>query len=412
MRSSGRPVSSATRSGGNCRMRCAELVEADRVVGDVVAVLGAHVEHDVEQAERERGVAAGERREPLVGALGGARADRVDRDHVRAALLRLAHELEDVVAARERVRAPQQDELGVHERLGVHPGGGAGRVARADPACDAARRHLVVGRAEHVPQRLAGAAFQALHVAERARALERPDRLAAELVADLQQAFGDLGGGLVPADALEATLALRADAAQRVQQPVVGSDVIQIAVDLGAQRARGVRVIAVPAQAGGLAVLDRDDPAAPVGAVERARTEDVSHGYSAYPCRVDLPPHARVVLGGPDFIARNVAGSQSDPQQRWILRRPRDVRRDFLREVVDGKGDQERWMLLQHDDVCRSYVEEVLEREPSPDRQAIWLLRQPRGVRRSYVEDVLTAPERCASGRRSAPWSPRPRSCG
>lgn len=106
---------------------------------------------------------------------------------------------------------------------------------------------------------------------------------------------------------------------------------------------------------------------------------------------MDLPPHARAVLGGPDFIARRVAGSQSDPQQRWMLQRPREVRRAYLREVVDGGGDQERWMLLQHDDVCASYVDEVLSREDAPDRRSIWLLRQPRRVRSSYVEDVIDA---------------------
>lgn len=106
--------------------------------------------------------------------------------------------------------------------------------------------------------------------------------------------------------------------------------------------------------------------------------------------RVDLPPHARAVLGGPDFIAHRLAGSQSDPQQRWMLRRPRDVRRSFLRDVIEGGGDQERWMLLQPDTVCSSYVEEVLRHESEPDRQAIWLLSQPRSVRVSYVEHVLS----------------------
>ena len=106
---------------------------------------------------------------------------------------------------------------------------------------------------------------------------------------------------------------------------------------------------------------------------------------------MDLPAHARAVLGGPDFIARRVAGSQSDPQQRWILGRPREVRRSFLQDVVEEGGDQERWMLLQHDEVCRSYVDEVLAVEATPDRQTIWLLRQPRGVRVSYVREVLSA---------------------
>ncbi|MDA0167509.1 hypothetical protein OJ998_00305 [Solirubrobacter taibaiensis] len=104
---------------------------------------------------------------------------------------------------------------------------------------------------------------------------------------------------------------------------------------------------------------------------------------------MDLPPHARAVLGGPDFIAHRLAGSQSDPQQRWMLGLPREVRRDFLREVIEAGGDQERWMLLQHDDVCTSYVEAVLSQEPTPDRQAMWLLKQSRRVRQSYVEDVL-----------------------
>ena len=106
---------------------------------------------------------------------------------------------------------------------------------------------------------------------------------------------------------------------------------------------------------------------------------------------ISLPPAARVVLAGPDFVARGLAARERDPQRRWILRRPRAVRRDFVETVVDGGGDQERWMLLQNDDTRRSYVREVLEAEPKPDRQAIWLLGQPRKVRESYVSDVLDA---------------------
>jgi hypothetical protein len=108
---------------------------------------------------------------------------------------------------------------------------------------------------------------------------------------------------------------------------------------------------------------------------------------------IELPPGARAVLTGPDFLARRVAGRVGDRQQAWILRRPRAVRCSFLETVVDGGGDQERWMLLQHDEVCLSYVEDVLEKQDRPDRQAMWLLRQPRTVRRSYVEDVLDAEE-------------------
>ena len=104
---------------------------------------------------------------------------------------------------------------------------------------------------------------------------------------------------------------------------------------------------------------------------------------------IELPPHARAVLTGPDLVARAIAAREPDLQRKWLLRRPRDVRRDFVEAVIDGHGDQERWMLLQSDKTRRSYINEVLEREPRPDLQAMWLLRQTRAVRQSYVDQVL-----------------------
>ena len=106
---------------------------------------------------------------------------------------------------------------------------------------------------------------------------------------------------------------------------------------------------------------------------------------------MELPPGARTVLTGPDFLARQLAARAGDRQQAWLLRRPKEVRRSFLEVVIDGGGSQERWMLVQHDEVCESYVEDVLEHEAQPDRRAMWLLRQPRKVRHSYVEEVLDA---------------------
>jgi hypothetical protein len=95
------------------------------------------------------------------------------------------------------------------------------------------------------------------------------------------------------------------------------------------------------------------------------------------------------VLSGPDFVARSLASWERDLQRRWLLKRPRDVRRDFVEAVIDGSADQERWMLLQDEATRRSYVTEVLEQEAEPDRQAIWLLGQPKNVRESYVADVI-----------------------
>jgi hypothetical protein len=102
-----------------------------------------------------------------------------------------------------------------------------------------------------------------------------------------------------------------------------------------------------------------------------------------------LPPGARTVLNGPDFLARGLATRERDLQRRWLLRRPRPLRRDFVEHVIDESVDVERWMLVQDDETRRSYIADVLEREDEPDRQAIWLLGQPRTVRESYIAGVF-----------------------
>jgi hypothetical protein len=104
-----------------------------------------------------------------------------------------------------------------------------------------------------------------------------------------------------------------------------------------------------------------------------------------------MPPGARAVLTGPDFVARALAGRERDPQRRWMLRRSRALRRDFVENVIDKSADEERWMLLQDEETRRSYVAEVLELQEEPDRQAIWLLTQPKKVRASYIADVIDA---------------------
>jgi hypothetical protein len=102
-----------------------------------------------------------------------------------------------------------------------------------------------------------------------------------------------------------------------------------------------------------------------------------------------LPPGARAVLTGPDFLARALASRERDPQRRWILRRSRDLRRDFVENVIDRAASEERWMLLQDEETRRSYVSDVLELQDEPDRQAIWLLTQPKKVRESYIAGVI-----------------------
>ena len=105
-----------------------------------------------------------------------------------------------------------------------------------------------------------------------------------------------------------------------------------------------------------------------------------------------LPPGARAVLRAPDAVARTLAVTAADREQRWLLCRPRAVRRSFVEHVIDGGGSvaaQRRWMLDQDDAVRESYVQQVLAPAREPDREAIWLLRQDRAVRASYVAEVL-----------------------
>jgi hypothetical protein len=105
-----------------------------------------------------------------------------------------------------------------------------------------------------------------------------------------------------------------------------------------------------------------------------------------------LPRGARQVLLAPGTLARALAAADDDPERRWMLGLPREVRRSFVAEVIDRGADrrgQERWLLGQSDRVCRSYADEVLSRRPDADPAEAWLLRQPADVRTSFVREVL-----------------------
>ena len=76
-----------------------------------------------------------------------------------------------------------------------------------------------------------------------------------------------------------------------------------------------------------------------------------------------MPSTERSILLAPGPIARAVARVARAPEQRWMLRQPRAVR--------------------------RSYVTQVLDRPDQQNAAEIWLLRQPKAVRASYVRAVL-----------------------
>ena len=103
----------------------------------------------------------------------------------------------------------------------------------------------------------------------------------------------------------------------------------------------------------------------------------------------------RSILTAPGPVARAAARAAREPEQRWMLMQPRDVRRSFAEEVFgreDAEERQEVWMLRQPRAVRESFIREVLMRADPPPRQSIWMLRQADKVRESFVRDVLEAP--------------------
>ena len=75
----------------------------------------------------------------------------------------------------------------------------------------------------------------------------------------------------------------------------------------------------------------------------------------------------RSILLAPAAVAKTAAYAATEPEQRWMLRQPRDVRRSFAEEVFgrpDATEHQEIWMLRQPKAVRESFIREVAIREP------------------------------------------------
>ena len=70
------------------------------------------------------------------------------------------------------------------------------------------------------------------------------------------------------------------------------------------------------------------------------------------------------VLLGPAPLRRAAAARALRPEEAWMLRQPRTVRRSYAAQVLDGRGDlevlAEIWMLRQPEHVRESYIREVL----------------------------------------------------
>jgi hypothetical protein len=77
---------------------------------------------------------------------------------------------------------------------------------------------------------------------------------------------------------------------------------------------------------------------------------------------VTSPWLAKRMLMAPAAV-RNAAARKAQPEEAWLLRQDADVRRSYVRDVLDKGGSDEReqaWMLLQRKAVREAYVREVL----------------------------------------------------
>jgi hypothetical protein len=98
------------------------------------------------------------------------------------------------------------------------------------------------------------------------------------------------------------------------------------------------------------------------------------------------------ILTAPDIVARAAAAMAPEPEQQWMLRQPRALRRSYAEEVL-GRDDEEHhaqaWMLQQPREVRESYLREVVLEQPDPPRELVWMLSQDDETCRSYARFVL-----------------------
>ena len=189
----------------------------------------------------------GPRKRPqvLVGDPRRAAAEGVDDDQPGAGPPRLEQLLPEMRGGRHRVPAPDQEVAGVRPLLGIHLGREPmGCDDAGDAGAGADRPHQPAG-ADRVHEPVGDRA--ALERALRAHVAVGEHRFAAVLLdrgADPLRADVDR---LLPARGTELARALRAGANQRLEDPVLRVDAIEVVGDLAAEEARGDRMVGVSA---------------------------------------------------------------------------------------------------------------------------------------------------------------------
>ena len=225
------------------------------------------VHDDVHHAQGQGGVGARQRAQVPIGLRRGPRFERIDHYHCCAGGPGLADKWPQMKIGYHRVGAPQDDDAAVCDVLGQHAGGGAEGGHDAAPGGAGADVPLQASGAEaceEAPVQRAG-----LHDALRAHVAVRQDGGGAVPVDEAAQAGGNVGDGLVPADALKLAVALGTNALQGMEHAVWAVHAVQVVIDLGAQDAAREGLQLVADQLDGRAVFNLDLPTAAVGAVVR-----------------------------------------------------------------------------------------------------------------------------------------------
>ena len=278
MSATARPVISAVLRRRELRQDLAlDLVEAQRVPGDVVAVGELVAHQDVHDAERQRGIGADADRQVEVGCLGAARAARIDHHDRHAALLALLlGQRPEMHVGGGEVGAPGDHQVGMHDRLRDR------RRRPGRPSCPRRPRSRC-----RRPCRPAGARCRARGTGRSpGRGSSGPDgrsrrspgcasgplsaMIAFHLAAISSSASSQVIGLNWPEPLGPVRLQRRRDALGRVHQ-------VGVAVDLAAGEARRVGMIGVALDAHDLAVLDMGDERAHVGAIVRTNDSNRLH---------------------------------------------------------------------------------------------------------------------------------------
>ena len=297
MRSTGSPVISATRAGGYAWMRSRNASQPSVCASMNSRSSAPRATTTCSSPSASAASVPGLGARCSSASIRAARADRIDHDHVRALAAGGLHELPDVMVRDERIGAPEDDERGVGDALGVHADA---VVAEGIAGGEAPRAHadgeMMLGGAEDVPEAPAGAR-QPLDHPEGAGPVVRPDGLGPVALDDRPPAGRDLAQRLVPGDPREAPLALLPGAAHGPQEPIGLARVLEVAVHLLAQGAARIGVLAVAQELDRAAVLHGDDPATGVGAVERADAVHVARGRRRGGGKRLMSGHAGILSG-------------------------------------------------------------------------------------------------------------------